>query len=107
MVCVYSVAGGTDEETAELKQWLRDVVKLPQYFVYFVKNGYTRLSYWSERGISREEFESIGVVLRGHQRIISHFLEEYKKQSSGTAVSEYSSTDDGAGNDDDQRSTAS
>lgn len=93
-MCFLCAAGGTDEETEELKRWLRDVVKLPQYFVYFVKNGYTRLSYWSAKGISREEYESIGVVLSGHQRIINHFLEEYQRVASARVASAASSDDD-------------
>lgn len=81
------------EEVAEVTTWLTDTVGLPQYIPAFVSSGYTRLSFWAETGLSPDEFQEIGVLLRGHQRIINKFLAEYNTKDDGTASGSGSGSD--------------
>jgi len=67
----------SEEERLELETWLKETVQLPQYVDGFINNGFTRLSYWAARGISREEYQEIGVLLSGHRRMIDAYLKDY------------------------------
>jgi len=69
-----------DGEVTEITEWLTNTVKLPQYVDFFIQSGYTRLEFLAEEGISDEEFEDIGIMLKGHRKIVRKFLKAYRSK---------------------------
>ena len=55
-------------ETAEFYEWLENVVKLPQYFDVFIKNGFEDLE--SICDITKDELTQINITKLGHQKKI-------------------------------------
>ena len=53
----------------ELSQWLKEVVKLPQYYDTFVKNGIDSLELMAQLE-SKENLNDLGITQTGHQIII-------------------------------------
>mmetsp|Transcript_15357 Transcript_15357/g.25042 ORF Transcript_15357/g.25042 Transcript_15357/m.25042 type:complete len:272 (-) Transcript_15357:1537-2352(-) len=69
-----------ENEVVEVSKWLKDTVGLAQYVPAFVSKGYTRLEFWSKSGLLKEDFETLGITLPGHQRMINKYLLEYSKE---------------------------
>ena len=60
-----SKSDGGNPETEELREWLEDVVKLPQYFDAFVENGFEDLQSMSY--ITKDELTQMKITKLGHQ----------------------------------------
>ena len=61
------------DEIQKVKDWLCDLVKLPQYFDLFIENGYDDLETLSD--LTMEELEHIGIEKRGHRKkILKHAM---------------------------------
>jgi len=96
----------SEEERRQVESWLSQTVKLPQYVDAFVTNGYTRLEYWANRGISRQEYVDMGILLTGHQNMINDYLTKLNSTltlpqiteiaDAGSAVSESEDEDSSA-----------
>ena len=54
------------DDTKELMEWLRNIIKLPQYYDYFVSNGYESLEFIKDIK-SVDKLICIGIELKGHQ----------------------------------------
>ena len=61
-----------EEETMEsklskdkVKSWLKDIVKLPQYFDLLIEKGYYRLKYF--HGLSSDDLKDLAIKL-GHKK---------------------------------------
>ena len=60
-----------DEDKSVLK-WLRDVVRLPQYYDKLLKNGFDDLEFI--QNITKEDLKKIGIDKIGHQKRILKFI---------------------------------
>eukprot|EP01084_Bolivina_argentea_P201001 343620_1 len=62
----FGITEGEDEgQRAELKEWMVEKVKLPQYYDVFVANGYETLDIVQDIA-DVNELKEIGITLKGH-----------------------------------------
>eukprot|EP01083_Nonionella_stella_P024571 67753_1 len=68
------------KQRAELKQWFAEKVKLTQYYVVFVDNGYESLDIVMEI-TTEDELKEIGITLKGH---VLKLMKEIRRLNSST-----------------------
>eukprot|EP01084_Bolivina_argentea_P227666 384527_1 len=68
-----------DREINELKSWLNNHVKLPQYYSLFIKNGIDNLD--TVKLIGVKELDAMGIALIGHKLKILHHVEILNEQN--------------------------
>ena len=72
----------TKEEGEEFKAWLEDVVKLPQYYEIFMKQGFGDLE--SICDLTLDDLKSVGIDKVGHQKKLikyAQLMSESKQQN--------------------------
>eukprot|EP01083_Nonionella_stella_P154980 499998_1 len=74
------------QEEKEVQQWLKDVVRFPQYEQAFLKNGYGPMIIIGDIS-KREELEEIGITIKGHQvRIMRQIKQLQNVQDPGAGI---------------------
>eukprot|EP01084_Bolivina_argentea_P278035 474851_1 len=72
--------GKSDSNKVMIKQWLEDVVELPQYYDTFINNGFESIQFIQEIA-DETELVDIDIVITNHQTTIMNAIKELRSDS--------------------------
>eukprot|EP01083_Nonionella_stella_P225646 801990_1 len=70
---------GNNDESDEMKSWLENTVKLPQYYQLFIEAGYEDMSYLDETIEDRDLREDVGITVQSHRKTILHAIKSLSR----------------------------
>eukprot|EP01084_Bolivina_argentea_P293981 505740_1 len=87
---IYPTPTGIQKKDLDVKQWIENTVKLPEYYDAFVNNGYETIRFIAEINDAKQLLE-IGIIVQEHQEQI---LEEIRTLKTENNENKYTKSDE-------------